>query len=280
MAVITWASCGNRVDRYGETLPQPGEWSTGRGAVVVGSPGDRWLDTMPFVRVERANQDGQPGYKITYQASGIGTFSLFWSRGQIDFTGSPSSSHRSDVPLATGRLYVPDIITARSLPDVHRAILILENSYAKDADGAIAAAEGFAVVASMGSGPRVVRGSLPGSAVRPGVPAARVVATKYKPFTERNFRENLIRFTGRQPRGAHAHHVLPRKYAEDFIAKGINIHDPRYGAWWSAKEHLSDAKRYNGAWDEFFEFHQERTVEEILQFGRKIATEYGLPIYF
>jgi len=106
------------------------------------------------------------------------------------------------------------------------------------------------------------------------------VATKYKPFTERNFRENLIRFTGRQPRGAHAHHVLPRKYAEDFIAKGINIHDPRYGAWWSAKEHLSAAKRYNGAWDEFFEFHQERTVEEILQFGRKIATEYGLPIYF
>lgn len=276
--------CSNGVEDNGETVPQPGGWSKS-SAVAIGSPGDRWLDTMQFVRVARDTQDGQPGYAVTYDAPGVGAFTLFWSRRQIDFGRGSPPPLRSDVPISGGRLYVPDTITARSLPNEHQAIILLENSYAKDADGFIAATEGFMVVASMGPGPRLVRASLRGAAVRGAavrtdVPVARVVATKYRSFTERNFRDNLIRFTGRQPKGAHAHHVLPRKHSKKFRAKGINIHDPRYGAWWPAKKHLSAAKGYNQMWDEFFDVPVKRSIEEIFQLGRELATQYGLQIYF
>jgi hypothetical protein len=235
---------------------------------------------MEFVRVERATQGGQPGYAVTYDASGIGTFTLFWSRHQIDFGHGSPPPHRSDVPISGGRLYVPDTVTAQSLPSEHQAIILLENSYAKDADGFIAAAEAFAVVASMGSGPRLVKAPLRGPAAGPGVPAARVVASKYKSYTERNFRENLIRYTGHQPKGTHAHHVLPRKHIDKFGPKGINIHDPRYGTWWPANQHLSAAKAYNKRWDQFFYKTKDPSIDQILQFGRKIAKDYELQIYF
>jgi len=281
IAFICILGCGSSLDRGGESLlPEPCGWAAESSTVVIGSPGDRWLETIPYVRLERAIQDGEPGYQVTYRAPGLGAFALFWSRSQIDFTGAGSESVRSDMVIPGGRLYFPVVVSARSLPQVHRGILLLEKEYAKEANGAIDAMEGFLLVASMGSGPRVVRGPKPGPAVRPSVPAARAVASKYKPFTERNFRDNLIRFTGREPRGAHAHHILSRKYAKKFQGMGINIHHPRYGAWWSAKEHLSAAKKYNDAWKAFFDVPKQRTAEEALQFGRDLATSYGLPIHF
>ena len=108
-------------------------------------------------------------------------------------------------------------------------------------------------------------------------------------------RTQLLRRKGRQPRfrhnlrllykkldkavpeGAHAHHVFPNEFADQFAGK-MNIHDPRLGAFWEAKDHLSQAKAYNKRWGKFLE--KERNQQEMLDFGRKLSGEYGLDVDF
>lgn len=75
----------------------------------------------------------------------------------------------------------------------------------------------------------------------------------YRSFTTRNFRENLIRKTGINPAGKHAHHILPQKYRNEFLKRGINIDDPKYGTWLETQNHLSKAKMYNSEWARFFQ---------------------------
>lgn len=100
----------------------------------------------------------------------------------------------------------------------------------------------------------------------------------FKPFTEGNFRENLARLTGELPAQSHAHHVFPQKFATDFKAMGINIHDPKYGAWWAQSSHLKKATEYAKKWDAFIV--REPTREQILQFGRDLGVEYGFKVNF
>src|SRR5262249_12050456 len=105
--------------------------------------------------------------------------------------------------------------------------------------GATAAALGTGAGAGyvlMGSGKAPGEGNQGGESARSG---------GFKPFTERNFRENLARLTGRMPEGAHAHHVFPQQFAREFREAGIDIQDPRFGAWWEKSSHLKNAERYN-----------------------------------
>lgn len=160
------------------------------------------------------------------------------------------------------------------------AIEIIENEYAREADGWITAAQWFGIVSSMGPPPRLVLPRVP----PPGasLPVARVVkgGSGFKAFTQDNFRENLRRLTGGIPAGAHAHHVLPVKFEKQCQAAGINIHEPRFGAWWEASAHLKAKEPYNARWTAFFIRDTPPSMEEILQFGRKIASDYELQIYF
>lgn len=119
--------------------------------VLIGRPGDRWLHTMQFTQVKRAKRHGVYGYQVRYDISGHGTVDLFWPRDAIDFTERPTGSLLQSMKLRKGRLRYPRRITRRSLPEVHRAILAIEQDYAKQADGAVAAMEGFVVVAGLGS---------------------------------------------------------------------------------------------------------------------------------
>jgi hypothetical protein len=73
----------------------------------------------------------------------------------------------------------------------------------------------------------------------------------FKPFTASNFRENVARLTGRMPKDAHAHHVFPQEFEDEFRNAGINIHDPKYGAWWEQSSHLKNAVKYNERWKTF-----------------------------
>jgi len=100
----------------------------------------------------------------------------------------------------------------------------------------------------------------------------------FKPFTEGNFRENLSRLTGELPAESHAHHVFPRKLASIFSELGIDIHDPRYGAWWARSSHLKKSAEYTSKWEEFLV--RTRTREEILQYGRDLGVEYGFKVNF
>jgi hypothetical protein len=100
----------------------------------------------------------------------------------------------------------------------------------------------------------------------------------FKSFTESNFRENLARLTGKLPDDAHAHHVFPQALADRFEKAGINVHDPRFGAWWDQSTHLKKSFQYTQRWRKLLS--QNPTREQILQFGRELAREYGFQVHY
>lgn len=121
-------------------------------------------------------------------------------------------------------------------------------------------------------------GSGAGTAGTTGGQAAKAGAQQFKPFTSANFRENLGRLTGGIPDHAQAHHIFPQRFVERFERAGINIHEPRYGAWWRSGAHQKSAAAYNAEWRRFLDTSP--STEQILQFGRDLAREYGLTIHF
>ena len=102
----------------------------------------------------------------------------------------------------------------------------------------------------------------------------------YKAFTSLNFRENLTRFTGNTPQGFDAHHILPQKFQSQFEKAGVNIHDPKYGAWWGASEHRGKAYEYNKSWDQFFSENTSPTVEQVENKAREVAKEFDIEANF
>lgn len=101
----------------------------------------------------------------------------------------------------------------------------------------------------------------------------------FKSFTSRNFRKNLSKLTGSIPENAQAHHVLPQKFETFFSKVGINIHDPKFGAWWEKSDHLKSSSKYNKEWETFIE-SGEKTADKVLDFAREIADDYGLDTNF
>jgi hypothetical protein len=103
----------------------------------------------------------------------------------------------------------------------------------------------------------------------------------YRSFTKKEFRHNLMVRTGRNPASdVHAHHVFPHELRRDFSAKGIEVNDPKYGAWWASGPHLDTHRidQYNDRWKEFLT--RDPSTGQLIEFGRRIAQEYGLDIGF
>jgi len=103
----------------------------------------------------------------------------------------------------------------------------------------------------------------------------------FRSYTRRNFRENLRRLTGSSLDdivGREAHHVLPQQFAPDFAEAGININDPIFGSWVDAMAHRDWSYAYNQRWKAFL--MDKHSAEEILDFARKLAEEYGFDVYF
>ena len=96
----------------------------------------------------------------------------------------------------------------------------------------------------------------------------------------KSIRKQLGRLTGGIQEAAHAHHMLPRRFGAIFKRAGLDINDPRYGAWWEAQDHLRNAKGYNKQWEDFFRTNKDATAGEILEFGRALAEKYGVKILF
>jgi len=107
------------------------------------------------------------------------------------------------------------------------------------------------------------------------------VVSKFKVFTKGYFRHNLKVRTGiSPPSNVHAHHILPDEFATHFRARGINHNDPKFGAWWPGGEHLAaHGGGYNRRWMELFT-RSNPTADEVLEFGRRLAGEFGLDIAF
>ena len=104
--------------------------------------------------------------------------------------------------------------------------------------------------------------------------------------TSSSYRRNLIKYTGEAGTGSHAHHIFPKKFADDFSAAGIdNINDPRIMSWWKATDHLRNAAAYNRYWADFWDRNRGRLpssafTDEILQYGRFVMSEFGQTVGF
>jgi hypothetical protein len=101
-------------------------------------------------------------------------------------------------------------------------------------------------------------------------------------FTENNFRDNLKKFAGGLGLGKDAHHVFPKnKEFRDFFEEvGIDVNNQKYGAWWDSDEHCDISYEYNEKWTVFMQINPGATREEVLEFGRSLAHEYGFNINF
>ncbi len=182
-------------------------------AIGIGRPGDRWLSTIRFVRIERAKRDGEPGYRITYDVAGHGTVVLFWLRKDIDFEDKGLGYRHQHRALKRGRLVCPTRLTRKSLPRVYPYILEIEAAYAAQAQGGIAAMEGFAVVAALGEGVPTLRPTRPprssstGAQVVARAPTAKSAASVTR-ASRRALARALIAAGHMRPRGAAAHHIV------------------------------------------------------------------------
>lgn len=100
-------------------------------------------------------------------------------------------------------------------------------------------------------------------------------------YSASKYRENLKILTGMNPpKTTHAHHVFPQKLTNLFKAKGIDVNDPKYLAWWDKAGHQAahGAGKYNSEWKQFLT--KNPSLEQILAKGKKIMNDYGVGIYF
>jgi len=66
------------------------------------------------------------------------------------------------------------------------------------------------------------------------------------------------------------------KRISDFAQAGINIHNPKYGMWWENSAHRSASRAYNNEWRRFLDQSPKPTEAQMIDFGRNLATQYGL----
>jgi len=120
-----------------------------------------------------------------------------------------------------------------------------------------------------------------------GEVAEEAIQRGFRKFTERSFRENLRRLTGKtveEITNLEAHHVLPRKFAKRFEKVGLNIYDPTFGAWVERGPHRRWSWEYNRAWENFFKRLEaqglELTEKRVLEQAQILARRYGFDVYF
>jgi hypothetical protein len=59
---------------------------------------------------------------------------------------------------------------------------------------------------------------------------------------------------------------------------GLDVHDPKFGAWWERSSHLKKAAGYTRRWAEFLDNNP--TYTQILEYGRKLGSEFGFQVNF
>lgn len=99
-------------------------------------------------------------------------------------------------------------------------------------------------------------------------------------YTPNNFRANL-KNTKSIPsdinvNDAQAHHVLPQALKGKFDPLGIDINDPKWGAWVKAGEHQSWSRAYNDEWVTWFDQMGENiTINDVELKASALANIYG-----
>lgn len=77
-----------------------------------------------------------------------------------------------------------------------------------------------------------------------------------------------------------AHHNFPVKNSADFAKVGIDTTNPVWGSWVEAGTHQQFSPAYERSWDTFFQTNRAPTRNQVLDFGRNLANQYGYPVGF
>jgi len=98
--------------------------------------------------------------------------------------------------------------------------------------------------------------------------------------TAGNFRTHLKQLVGDPPVvPSDAHHMLPQEFSYRFLGK-VDIHDAKYGSWVERSKHRSEAYAFNKKWENYFIESPNPTTEQILDYARTLASEFGYTIHF
>ncbi len=257
-------------------------------SVRVGRVGDRWLRDLQFLRIERSQRDEAYGYQVTYHIADHGDVVLFWSRDDIDFNDDKSGHYRgTTMALKRGRLWYPTRITRRSLPAVHGGILQLEEVYAEQANGAIEAMEGFALVAGLGGGKPTLRASAPRRMTRSA--AARITVLDDATLAGvrgmgplqsfRSFRA-LKRALGPAGPGKHWHHIVEQtkgnvsRFSAESIHNTANVISLDAGIHRQISAYYSRIRPFTGGVT-VREWLSTQSLEAQRQFGIQILKIFG-----
>jgi len=104
----------------------------------------------------------------------------------------------------------------------------------------------------------------------------------FRALKEKYFRHNFQQFTGQTGKGMEAHHVLPKasRFTLFFENAKLNIHDPKFGVWVNPTAHRHWSSSYNKRWDSFIKENPNATAQQILDFAKSIANEFGYKVNF
>lgn len=131
-------------------------------------------------------------------------------------------------------------------------------------------------VASVGFGVYGAARSVVASSVGPRLATPSVVERGPAISAPTN-RSNLRSAMGDPPfAGAEAHHGLPWKNREWFAEKGMNVNDPKYGAWVRGGGnggHQSWSKQYGNVWDDYILDNPSATKNQIENYYNSIRSD-------
>jgi hypothetical protein len=110
----------------------------------------------------------------------------------------------------------------------------------------------------------------------------------FKPFTRRNFADNLEMLIPK-PQGAYdAHHMLPvnvydtRPEVRQVLHQvGVSIQDPHWGTWWGRSadgSHRRRGREFKQAWTDWLDSVDPNmlTFDDLVGHAESLASHYGL----
>ena len=110
------------------------------------------------------------------------------------------------------------------------------------------------------------------------VHASQVAKVSYK-ATRYNYRQVLMKATGKKGIGYEAHHTLPQKYREKFEKLGINIDAPGNVVWREAKNHRKKSNALTKEWNDFIRDNQFPSKAQVYKFRNSMEKKYFGNLY-
>ena len=71
---------------------------------------------------------------------------------------------------------------------------------------------------------------------------------------------------------------FPNALTVRFKKFGVDVNDPKFGAWWHQPPHSRACQEYKKIWEVFLDDNPTR--DAILKKGKELASEYGYKVYF